>query len=145
MIVLDTNVISELMRASPEKRVVAWVSSHPSARLFTTSVTQAEILHGTLLLPKGKRRDAIERAATAIFEVDFDGRILPFGSAAAAAYAEIASARRRAGRPIATLDAQIAAIVRIADSKLATRNVDDFAGCGVDIVDPWAWGESRPR
>ena len=96
------------------------------------------ILHGTLLLPKGKRRNAIADAADQMFEHDFGGRILAFGSDAAATYAAIATTRRRAGRPISAFDAQIAAIARSNGAGVATRNVDDFADCGVDLIDPWS-------
>jgi len=138
MIILDTNVVSELMRGKPIESVVRWVNGQAATSLYVTSITQAEILHGILLLPKGKRRDAIASAATEMFEHDFGGRILVFGSEAAAAYAVVAAARRRAGRPISAFDAQIAAIARSNGAKLATRNVDDFAGCGVDVIDPWS-------
>jgi predicted nucleic acid-binding protein len=137
MIVLDTNVISELMRATPATAVVRWVNARPTTSLYITSITQAEILHGIQRLARGRRRDAIAAAADAVFEQDFAGRILPFGSDAAIAYAGIAAARRRAGRPISGFDAQIAAIARAHDADLATRNVDDFEGCGVDVIDPW--------
>lgn len=137
MIVLDTNVISELMRGSPATAVTRWVNGHAATSLFIASVTQAEVLHGILLLPKGRRRAAIAAAADDMFGRDFGGRILPFESEAAAAYAAIAVGRRRAGRPISTLDAQIAAIARANDADLATRNVEDFTGCGIDVIDPW--------
>ena len=138
MIILDTNVISELMRATPATAVVRWMNGQPATSLYLTSITQAEILHGIQFLPRGKRRDAIAAAAAAVFEQDFAGRVLPFGSDAAVTYAGIAAARRRAGRPISGFDAQIAAIARAHDADLATRNVDDFEGCGVDVIDPWA-------
>jgi predicted nucleic acid-binding protein len=137
MIVLDTNVVSELMRPRPDAGVMAWIASRPASTLCTTTITQAEILHGVLVLPRGKRRDALEQAAEAMFDSDFAERLLPFTAGAARAYARIAAARRRAGRPISTLDAQIAAIARAAKSSLATRNVDDFDNCGIDVVDPW--------
>jgi len=137
MIILDTNVISELMRGAPAPAVVRWVNARPAINLYVTSITQAEILHGIQLLARGKRRDALAAAAGEMFEHDFAGRILPFGSAAAIVYAEIAAARRGAGRPISAFDAQIAAIVRVHDADLATRNVDDFDRCGIDVIDPW--------
>jgi hypothetical protein len=137
VIILDTNVLSELMRPEPAESVVRWINAQVATSLYTTSVTQAEILHGISLLPRGKRRDAIAAAAGEMFERELDGRILPFGSDAAGPYAAIAVARRRAGRPISTFDAQIAAIARAHDAGLATRNVDDFDGCGVDVTDPW--------
>jgi toxin FitB len=137
MIVLDTNVISELMRATPATEVIRWVNGRPVTSLYITSITQAEILHGIQLLARGKRRDAIAAAATEVFEHDFAGHILPFGSDAAVAYAGIAASRRRAGRPISAFDAQIAAIARAHGAELATRNVDDFDDCGLDVINPW--------
>lgn len=137
MILLDTNVVSELMKSAPDETVARWTAAQPAASLYTTSITQAEILHGVLLLPAGKRRAAIEAAAKGMFEQDFAGRILAFGSEAALPYARIAAARRRAGRPISQFDAQIAAIASVADATIATRNVTDFAECGVKVVDPW--------
>ncbi|MEO7743132.1 MAG: type II toxin-antitoxin system VapC family toxin [Usitatibacter sp.] len=137
MIILDTNVVSELMRASPDESVLRWVAAQSSAVLHITSLTQAEILHGVLLLPAGKKRAAIQAAADAMFATEFSGRILPFASAAAAGYAGIAADRRRAGRPISQFDAQIAAIARVERARIATRNVSDFEGCGVKVIDPW--------
>src|SRR5689334_8112163 len=137
MNILDTNVVSELMKAEPEEAVETWVATQPVDGLYITSITQAEILHGILLLPKGKRRQLLEGAADGMFAQDFDDRILPFGSDAAQAYAEIAASRRRAGRPISNFDAQIAAIARVHGAAICTRNVEDFAGCGVKLVNPW--------
>lgn len=137
MIVLDTNVISELMRASPDGSVLSWVAAQPAALLHITSITQAEILHGILLLPVGKKRAAIQAAADAMFATDFAGRILPFASSAAGEYAAIAVNRRRAGRPISQFDAQIAAIALSGHAAVATRNVAHFQGCGVKVIDPW--------
>lgn len=137
MIVLDTNVLSELMKPAPNAKVSGWVGAQPADSIFTTSVTQAEILHGIMLLPAGRRRDALERAAEAMFAADFSGRVLAFGSDAARAYARIATDRRRSGRPISQFDAQIAAIARHAGAAIATRNVADYAATGVKIVDPW--------
>lgn len=138
MIVLDTNVVSELMRPAPSKRVAQWAAAQPVVSLYTTTVTEAEILHGIMLLAAGKRRAVLESAATAMFRDDFAGRILVFGSDAARAYAEIASRRRRLGHPISHFDAQVAAIARAAGASVATRNVADYAGCGVELHDPWA-------
>lgn len=137
MIILDTNVVSELMRASPDESVQRWVASQPPAVLQVTSLTQAEILHAIQLLPAGKKRAAIQAAADAMFATEFGGRILPFASASAAEYARIAVDRRRAGRPISQFDAQIAAIARAERASIATRNVSDFEGCGVKVIDPW--------
>jgi len=137
VIVLDTNVLSELMRPAPAERVTRWIAAQPVTSLYTTSVTQAEILHGIMLLPAGKRRSAFETAANAMFREDFAGRILPFGSDAAHPYARIAVERRRAGRPISHFDAQIAAIARSTGAAVATRNVSDYEGCGVKLINPW--------
>jgi toxin FitB len=137
VIVLDTNVLSELMRPSPAPAVERWVGAQPSSSLFTTTVTQAEILYGVALLPRGRRRKALEDAVEAMFEEDFAERVLPFDGAAAHAFAQIAADRRRAGKVIAQLDAQIAAIARARDAAIATRNVKDFEGCGAELFDPW--------
>src|SRR5690349_14604902 len=110
MIVLDTNVISELMRAEPDVTVMEWFTQQPVAGLFTTTVSEAEIYYGLELLPDGPRREALQTAARAMFEEDFGGRILAFDTDAAHAYADIASARRLGGQPISQFDAQIAGI-----------------------------------
>ena len=137
MIVLDTNVLSEGFRPQPAEAVRRWMLAQPPASLFTTVISEAEVFFGMALMPRGQRRAALEQAATAIFEVDFAERILPFDSAAARAFAEIAAARRRLGRPVSQSDAQIAAISRSRGAALATRNVDDFADCGIRVINPW--------
>jgi predicted nucleic acid-binding protein len=137
MIVLDTNVISELMRATPNAAVMAWFGAQPIAGVFTTTLTQAEIFYGLALLPEGRRRDDLIAAARPIFEIDLAGRVLPFDTDAADAYPAIAASRRHSGRPISQIDAQIAAIVRSRGARLATRNTADFADCGITVVDPW--------
>ncbi len=137
MIILDTNVVSELMKSKPDSAVLRWVAERPANTLYTTSVTVAEILYGVLLLPTGKRRTALEAAAEAMFDEDFGGRVLPFGGEAARTYARIGAQRRRAGRPISQFDAQIAAIAAAARAPVATRNVDDYEGCGIKVLNPW--------
>lgn len=137
MIILDTNVLSELMKPSPATRVVQWVAKQPATELFTTSITEAEILYGIELLTHGKRRQGMLRAAQEMFNEDLGGRVIGFGSEAAASFAQIAARRRALGKPISHADAQIAAIARLTGAKLATRNVADFADCGVNLVDPW--------
>lgn len=139
MIVLDTNVVSELMKLEPAEPVLRWMDDQPAASLYVTSITQAEILYGVHLLPKGKRRDGVEKAAVDMFDREFEGRILGFDTGAAEPYAAIAGARRRAGRPIGTLDAQIAAIARVHGASVATRNVSDLEGCGINLVNPWRY------
>ncbi len=137
MIVLDTNVISEMLRAQPNPRVTEWLAAQPMASLFTASLVQAEILYGIAILPRGRRQVRLASVVAPIFEDDLRGRVLPFDAAAASHFAEIAAARRRKGRPISQIDAQIAAITRSRGAKLATRNIPDFADCGVELIDPW--------
>jgi predicted nucleic acid-binding protein len=138
MIVLDTNVLSELMKPKPSARVVAWTTSQSSAELFTTSLTEAEIFYGIELLGKGKRREGLLAAAEAMFTEDFAGRVLPFDGNAARQFSRIATHRRSLGRPISHADAQIAAIARVHGAKLATRNGSDFSDCELDVIDPWS-------
>lgn len=137
MIVLDTNVLSELMRSQPAATVFAWVAAQKRDALYTTSVNEAEILYGIATLPEGRRRAALAAAAEAMFTDDFAGRVLPFDEAAAVHYAQIVAARRRDGRPIEAFDAQIAATALVAGADLATRDVGDFAGCGLTLLNPW--------
>lgn len=138
MIILDTNVLSELMRPSPADEVIDWVRSQSASSLYVTAITEAEILFGVQLLPAGKRRSQIESAAVEMFRTDFAGRVLSFGSDAALQYAHIAAQRRRAGRPISHQDAQIASIARTSGAAIATRNVEDFDRCGVRVINPWS-------
>lgn len=137
MIVLDTNVVSELMRAMPDARVRAWFAGQQRSTLFTTSITKAEILYGIALLPAGRRKAALADAAERMFARVFAARMLAFDAVAATRYAEVLMARRRAGKPMETLDAQIAATALAAGAAVATRNLADFAGCGLDVIDPW--------
>lgn len=137
MIILDTNVLSELMRPKPSPKVVAWVAKQPGTELFTTAITEAEIFYGIELLSKGKRRDELLEAADAMFAEDLAGRIFSFESDSARVFSRIATERRALGRPISHVDAQIAAIAQVRRAKLATRNVTDFRDCGIDVVDPW--------
>lgn len=125
------------MKPAPDASVANWTGAQSAASLFITTITQAEILHGVRLLPQGRRKEAVAAAADAMFEENFAGRILSFSSQAAYAYAEIAAARRRAGRPISQFDAQIAAIARSTGAGVATRSVADFAGCCINVIDPW--------
>lgn len=137
MIILDTNVLSELLKPAPSPDVISWLFKQPDFRLFTTTVTQAEILYVVELLPKGKRKAGLEAMVTAIFDQDFRDRVLPFDSEAARAFPKVAGSRRAAGRPIAEFDAQIAAIAQSRGAGLATRNITDFEGCGVSLFNPW--------
>ena len=138
MIVLDTNILSEMLRPVPEPRVMAWMAARPAPQLFTTSVTEADIRYGVARLENGHRKAALVSAIAGIFDEDMAGRVLPFDSEAATAYAEIVAERERLGRPISQFDAQIAAIARIHGADVATRNTRDFTECGVGLIDPWS-------
>ena len=136
--VLDTNVLSELMRDNPAPAVMSWLDSHDERSLHTTAVTQAEILAGIAVLPEGRRRDALAKGAEQLFQQDFSGRCLVFSSAAAEHYAMVRAQRQRAGKPISTEDALIAAIALAANFCLVTRNDKDFEGVdGLQVINPW--------
>ena len=137
MILLDTNVVSELMRPRPAAAVLDWFAARDAAQLFLSAVSEAELRAGAAILPPGRRRDDLTAVIDTMIAADFAGRLLAFDSAAAKAYAVIAASRRAAGRPIAEADCQIAAIARAHGAEVATRNTGDFEGCGVGILDPW--------
>ena len=137
MLVLDTNVISELLRPTPSLAVVRWFKAQQRATLFITALTQAELLEGVARLPKGKRQTELATAVQGVLAEDFADQVLPFDGPAAACYADIAASRRRSGRPLAIFDGLIAGICRARSMALATRNGDDFTDCGVSLVDPW--------
>lgn len=137
MIVLDTNVLSELIRPRPDPKVAGWLSEQARSRLFTTAVSRGEMLFGVLVLPIGERRRRLQQEVRAIFDSDMAGRVLPYDGDAADAHAAFAAARRAQGRPLAMPDAMIAGIARSRGATLATRNVRDFAGCGITLIDPW--------
>jgi predicted nucleic acid-binding protein len=138
MIVLDTNVLSELLRPAPDPAVIMWLGGQTPAQVFTTAITEAEIRYGVARLESGRRRDGLMTAITAIFAEDFAGRVLAFNAACAPSYAEIVVTRERSGRPISQFDAQIAAIGRMHDAAIATRNVKDFEGLGLTILNPFS-------
>jgi predicted nucleic acid-binding protein len=135
VIILDTNVVSELMRPSPSRAVAAWVLRQ-QAPLVITALTLAEIRFGIARLPEGGRRATLLAAADEQF-VRFRGQVLAFDAAAAEHYAELAARRERAGMPISQADAQTAAVCRARNAPLATRNTKDFVGVGIDTIDPW--------
>ncbi len=114
-----------------------WIASMPLASMYTTSISKGEILYGIMLLPLGKRRKSFEKAANEMFDEDFAGRVLAFDNNAADSYAQIASLRSRAGRPISQSDAQIAAIACSVGGTVVTRNVRDFDSCGAKLLNPW--------
>ena len=140
MVVLDTNVVSELMLESPRTEVLVWIDDQLSRDLFVTAVTEAEVRTGIAILPQGARRRGLADIADKTLGDLFDGRVLPFDGNAARAYADIAATRRATGRPISQSDCQIAAIARSHGMAVATRNVDDFMETGVEVIDPWAEG-----
>lgn len=138
MIVLDTNVISELVRPAPDQAVIAYLESLPAEEMFTAAVCTAEIHYGLARLPPGRRRDSLTDRMAAFLEAAFGDRILVFDRLCAAAYGEIRTAREAAGRPITALDAMVAATALAYGARaLATRNVRAFADCGIPLVDPW--------
>ena len=136
MIVLDTNVVSELMRPSPDTAVVTWLRQQARGSLVTTAITVAEIRFGLARLPVGRRAIELRQLADEVLGA-FPAQVLPFDTAAAELYGDIAAARERDGRPVDALDAQIAAISRAHSASLATRNIRDFVGTGVELLDPW--------
>ena len=138
MVVLDTNLLSELMRPRPEPVVASWVAERATSSLHLTAVSEAELRFGLAIMPPGRRRDGLVDGLERMLRTGFAGRVLPFDSVAASAYAEIAAARRAMGRPMPEADCQIAAIARSRGMAVATRNVRDFADAGIDVIDPWA-------
>ncbi|HZR66030.1 MAG TPA: type II toxin-antitoxin system VapC family toxin [Terriglobales bacterium] len=137
MIILDTNVVSELMRSVPSPVVLQSLSSYPANEVCSSTVTLAEILYGIELLPAGKRKNELLAGAERLFGVVLANRILSFDEPAAQRFSHIAADRRRRGKPISELDAQIAAIAHVHGATLATRNISDFEGCGIRLVNPW--------
>ena len=136
MIVLDTNVVSELMRPAPDTAVVILLGRQARGSLVTTAITVAEIRFGLARLPDGRRAAELRQLADEVLGA-FPGQVLPFDAAAATLYGDIAAARERGGRPVDALDARIAAICRTHSARLATRNTRDFVGTGVELLDPW--------
>jgi predicted nucleic acid-binding protein len=140
MFVLDTNILSAMMSTRVVPEVAEWIAGQPVGLLFTTSISQAEILSGIAIMPESRRRSDLEAAAGAMFLEDFEGRVLPFDMNAAVAYADIFAARRRAGRPTATVDLLIASVARSHHASVVTRDVSGFEGCGLRVINPWKAG-----
>ena len=136
--ILDTDILSEAVKPSPSAKVLHWLAAQERQRVFTTAITKAEMLYGVELLPAGKRRTSLYSVINNIFEREFAGRVLAFDEIAAQIFAKIVAGRHRLGRPISQFDAAIAAIALSRNAVLATRNVADFTGCGIDVVDPWS-------
>jgi toxin FitB len=138
MYLLDTNVLSELMRAAPSLAVLGWINSQAAHDLYTSAITRAEIELGIALLPAGKRRTNLATQAKAMFDEDFAGRCLPFDEKGASLYAALVAARTRQGLPISVEDAQIAAIGLNSHKTLVTRNTADFENIqGLNLLNPW--------
>jgi len=139
VIVLDTNVVSELIRATPSPAVLAWARAQDAAAIFTTAVCEAELLFGVAAMEEGRRRTMLTRAIEAILGTILGGRVLPFDRAAARIYGVLAAESRRAGRSVGIADLQIAAVARARRaSAIATRNTQHFADCGLPIINPWS-------
>ena len=138
MILLDTNILSELMRLAPAPSVIAWLDRQPIDRVWSCAIVRAEIELGVARLSDGQRKRGLLAAARAMFEEDFAGRCLPFDETAAVRYADIVDSRLRSGRPMSVEDAQIAAIALTHRLKLATRNTRDFEAIdGLEVINPW--------
>ena len=138
MIVLDTNVVSELIVPRPARSVVAWISRQAAHRLYLSSISEAEMRYGAEVMPEGRRRAKLREAIEALVREDFEGRVLPFDSDAAKSYGLIAASRRAVGRPISQPDCQIAAIAHSVGAAIATRDLGGFMGCGIDVINPWS-------
>jgi len=138
VIVLDTDVLSELLRPEPDANVLTWLAGHRRAELYTTTISEGEIASGLARLPKGRRRDALTQAVARLLGEGLGGRVLPFDRAAAAAYGEITAKRRTTDGPVATASGQIAAVARARGARLvATRDTASFANSGLKCGDPW--------
>ncbi len=137
MIVLDTNIISELMKPVPDANVVAWLDAQETTHLFVTTISIAKINYGLSILPKGKKREQLEGAFIGALEDAFDRRILSFDKSAAFTYGKLMESRKSLGRPLSILDGQIAAITHSSKASIATRNVRDFEYCEIAIVNPF--------
>jgi hypothetical protein len=141
LILLDTNVISELIREAPENEVLAFLRRQPQASLFTSCICEAEVRYGLARMPAGRRRNELAGRVAVLF-TGFATRILPFDSASAILYGKIRVARRSAGMPISVQDTMIAATARAYGVAIATRNTGDFSGCGVRVMNPWSGEEA---
>ena len=138
MLVVDTNVLSELMRPAPDTVISSWVAERMTSNLYLTAISEAELRFGLAIMPPGRRRDGLAEGLERMLRTGFANRVLPFDSAAASAYAEIAAARQTMGRPMPEADCRIAAIARSRDMAVVTRNVRDFVDATVEVINPWA-------
>ena len=137
-VLLDTNVVSELMRKAPDPAIAVWAAGHRLENLFFSAVGEAELRYGAAILPTGQRRETLVSDIEKMLGEAFENRILPFDSGAARAYADIAAKRGSTGRPVALADCQVAAIAHSRRMVVATRNVRDFEDAGIKVGDPWA-------
>lgn len=135
--VLDTNVLSEVMKAEAHPAVATWLRACPPEAMFTTAISRSEIIYGIRRLPDGAKRYRLDRAALAMFAQEFNGRVLSFDAQAADIYADLRIARAKGGRPLATEDGMIAAIAKTQDATVVTRDVGGFEGCGITLINPW--------
>ena len=137
MVILDTNVVSELMMSSPNPGVLEWLETRQPAELFISAISEAELRFGAEVLPSGRRRESLLADIDRMLTTNFPGRVLPLDQDAARAYASIAAARRKIGQPIGHADCQIAAIAFSTGAAVATRDVGGFRDCGIEVIDPW--------
>lgn len=137
MIILDTNIISELMKTVPDQNVVAWVNQQESIHLFITIPSIAEISYGLAVLPKGKRRDYLQEAFQHVLITSFKHRILAFDQSSAHSYGQLMGHRKNLGKPLSILDGQIASIAKVHQMNIATRNTKDFCDCELDVINPF--------
>jgi predicted nucleic acid-binding protein len=145
MILVDTNVISELFKVEPTAAVASYLDRQAPDTIFTAAVCEAEIRYGIARMPGGRRRDELTTRIARFFDSGFPDQVLPFDHACAAAYGELRSAREAAGKPISTQDAMIAATALAYGVKaIVTCNTRDFIGCGVNLIDPWRRPDHGP-
>lgn len=137
MILLDTNIVSEMMRATPELAVLRWMNRQPSSRVHLSTVSVAEITYGIRILPEGRRRRSLQHSFDRFVTTAFSERLMDFDREAALQYGEIMASRREIGRPMNVADGQIAAVARSRGFILATRNVSDFENCDLELINPW--------
>jgi predicted nucleic acid-binding protein len=140
MILLDTNVLSEVMRERPEPAVSAWLRASPRTEFWTASIVVAELVSGIDRMPAGRKQAALREAIEGMIAGDFRGQILKFDVPAARRYGQILASRQQLGRPIAQMDALIAATALANGATLATRNIADFQNCGIQLLNPWSKG-----
>lgn len=137
MIILDTNIISEMMKSVPDEGVAAWLDQQNILSLYITSISMGEIYYGLSVLPSGKRRNTLEKSFGKVVDAAFDQRILSFTDDVSSRYGVIMAKRRKLGRPMSVPDGQIAAIAGVSDAILATRNIKDFIQCDIELINPF--------